>query len=350
MNRISFSTLAVFLGGLLLLGMAFLGYWSLHQEKEPAKVYTLRVVEPKRSLAYLPQYIALEKKFFEEQNLNVELITVSSPEAALAALANNKADVALVGPEQLFYRNAGGKEALVAIASLGHIDDALILARDAGGDFNREALRGKSLICPPPNSTTGIVLEGFLRRQGLAPDQHLNIFNNVPGSLMIGAFLAGSGSFILLPEPEASILESGGGGTVVGFPGALAGEIPSALCVVRKDSAPAGESLQKFLNGVYKAQLWLQHHPLEEIQTLAGGYFNWDKELLQRSVRRYYRLGIWSEQPAIAGAAFDNFQDLMESAGELPAPVKYEEAVNNSFAEEAKLTVIYPPPEEEQES
>lgn len=346
MSKFRFSTLAMFLGGLLLISIAFLGYLSLQKEKEPEKVYTLRVAEPERSLAYLPQYIALKNGFFEEQNLKVELATVSSPEAALAALANNKADVALIGPEHLFYRHTNGKDDLVAIAALCRIDDSLILARDAGGDFNWESLQGKSIISPPPNSTPGIIMEGFLRKQGLIPNQDLNVFNNVPESLMIGAFLAGSGSFIMLSEPDASILEAEGGGTVVGFPGTLAGEIPAAVFVIRKDVTP-GESLQKFLNGVYKAQLWMQHHPLEEIQALAAGYFTWDRELLQGSVQRYQRLGIWSEQPAVSRAAFDNFQSLMEAAGELPARVRYEDAVNSSFADEAKRTVIYTPPEED---
>lgn len=346
MGKLKFSTLALLLAGLMFLCISCSGYLSL-RDKEPKTVDILRVTEPARSLAYLPQYIALKQGFFLEQDLKVELSTVSSPNAALANLANGRADVVLTGPEHLLRLHALEEVPPIAIAALNHTDDALLLARKIDGDFSWENLRGRSIICPAPNTAPGIILEGAMRKQGIIPHRDANLFNTVPESLMVGAYLAGSGSYIQLPEPAASMLELDGQGTVVNFPGELTGAIPAAIYVTNQQFiTTGGESLQKFTNAIYKAQLWLQEQPLEELEAVAGAYFNWNQEVLQQALKRYHQLGLWTSQPAIAEPAFANFQELMANAGELPATVQYKAAVNNRYANQALQNVIYPPEEE----
>lgn len=348
MGKLKFSTLALLLAGLMFLCISCSGYLSL-RDKEPRIVDTLKVTEPARSLAYLPQYVALEQGFFLEQDLRVELTTASSANAALADLTNGRADVVLTGPEHLLQLNASLENPPLAIAALNRTDDSLLLARKLEGDFSWENLKGKSIICPPPNSAAGIILEGALRTQGIIPHRNLNLLNTVPESLMVGAYLAGSGSYIQLTEPAASMLELDGQGTMAAFPGTLTGDIPAAIYVTNKKIiAKNGESLQKFINAIYKAQLWLQEQPLEEVEAVAGAYFNWDQEILHQALDRYHKLGLWTTQPAINTSSFANFQELMATAGELPATVQYKAAVNNKYADQALLNVVYPPEEDKQ--
>ena len=348
MVKLKFSTVAILMAGLMFLCISCSGYLSL-RDKEPRTVDTLRVAEPARSLAYLPQYVAMEQGFFLEQDLIVELTTVSSANAALAALANGRADVVLTGPEHLLRLHASTEDPPLAIAALNRTDDSLLMARKIEGDFSWENLRGKSIICYPPNSAPGIILEGALRTQKIIPHRNLNLFNTIPETLMVGAYLAGSGSYIQLTEPAASMLELEGQGTVVTFPGALTGEIPAAIYVTNQQLvATGGESLQKFTNAIYKAQLWLQEQSMEELEAVADAYFNWDQEVLHQALERYHKRSIWTTQPAIDASTFANFQELMATAGELPATVPYKAAVNNKYANQALKNVVYPPEEDKQ--
>ena len=349
MSKLKFSTLALLLAGLMFLCISCSGYLSLRDKEPQSVVTTLRVVEPTRSLAYLPQYVALEQGFFLEQDLKVELTTVSSPNAALAALANGRADVVLTGPEHLLRLHASAEDPPLAIAALNRTDDSLLLARKIEGDFSWENLRGRSIICSPPNSAPGIILEGSLRMQKIIPHRDLNLFNTVPETLMVGAYLAGSGSYIQLTEPAASMLELDGQGTVVAFPGALTGDIPAGIYVTNQQFiATSGETLQKFTNAIYKAQLWLQEQPLEELEAVAGAYLSWDQKVLHHALERYHKRDIWTMQPTIDAPAFANFQELMATAGELLATVQYKAAVNNKYADQALQNVVYPPEGDQQ--
>ena len=51
---------------------------------------------------YTPQYVALEKGFFKDEGLDVELKTTAGGDKTMTTLLSNGADVALVGQKHLF--------------------------------------------------------------------------------------------------------------------------------------------------------------------------------------------------------------------------------------------------------
>ena len=55
--------------------------------------------EVTRSVFYAPQYVALEKGFFEDEGLDVSLQTTWGGDKTMTALLSESVDVALVGSE-----------------------------------------------------------------------------------------------------------------------------------------------------------------------------------------------------------------------------------------------------------
>ena len=60
------------------------------------KVQNIRIGEVTRSIFYAPQYVALEKGYFEEEGLNVELTTTAGGDKTMTALLSDSIDIALV--------------------------------------------------------------------------------------------------------------------------------------------------------------------------------------------------------------------------------------------------------------
>lgn len=60
----------------------------------------IRIGEVTRSLFYAPQYVAIEKGFFEEEGLKVELTTTPGGDKTMTALLSGVIDVALVGSKR----------------------------------------------------------------------------------------------------------------------------------------------------------------------------------------------------------------------------------------------------------
>ena len=66
-----------------------------------------------RSIFYAPHYIAMEKGFFREEGIEVDMMTSQGSDKGAAALLSGTADISLVGPESaVFIFNQHGKQSL----------------------------------------------------------------------------------------------------------------------------------------------------------------------------------------------------------------------------------------------
>src|SRR5699024_1256800 len=80
---------------------------------------SIKLAEVTRSLFYAPQYGALEKGFFEEENLDVELQTTWGGDKTMTALLSYGADIAFVGSEiSIYFYTQNSIEYAVTFANL----------------------------------------------------------------------------------------------------------------------------------------------------------------------------------------------------------------------------------------
>ncbi|ERM18513.1 ABC transporter substrate-binding protein [Brevibacillus laterosporus] len=104
----------------LILGIILcLGLFSFLTGCSSSDTNKLRVGEVTRSLFYAPQYVALEKGFFKEEGLEVEVITTWGGDKTMTSLLSNGIDVALVGSETSIYVDQqGGQDPIINFAHL----------------------------------------------------------------------------------------------------------------------------------------------------------------------------------------------------------------------------------------
>ncbi len=59
----------------------------------------IRITEVTHSIFYAPLYAAINKGFFEEEGLTVELANAGGSDKGMPALLSNSAEIGLLGPE-----------------------------------------------------------------------------------------------------------------------------------------------------------------------------------------------------------------------------------------------------------
>ena len=130
----------------------------------------VRLSEVTHSVFYAAQYIAMEKGYFEEEGLTIELTNAGGADKAMAALLSGQADIGLMGPETTVYvYNEGRQDYTQVVGQLTACDGAFIIGREMEENFTLENLRGKSIIGGRAGGIPVMALEYALRQAGLEP-------------------------------------------------------------------------------------------------------------------------------------------------------------------------------------
>ncbi len=319
----------IVLAGLLIFGSIAWGAPSTNR---------VRLSEVVRSVFYAPMYVSIQKGFFKEQGIEIELSTAWGADKGAAALVSGSVEVGFFGPEAAVYvYNQGAVNYLVAFAQLTKGDGSFFMARKPMPDFDWKDVRGKTIIGGRKGGVPQMVMEYVLRQNGLNLEKDLNMLQNIQFTATAGAFQSGVGDFIQLFEPTVSVLEREGVGYVVASFRTAGGVVPYTVFHARRDFLSKNPKLlQRFTNAVYKGQIWVQNHSTAQIvETIAGFFPDMDRDILTRSVRRYKDQDSWSQNPILTKAAFTRLQDIIQSAGELDKRVPYEKMVNTQFAMQA---------------
>ncbi|WP_338551536.1 ABC transporter substrate-binding protein [Paenibacillus sp. KS-LC4] len=299
---------------------------------------TLKVGEVTRSLFYAPQYVALEKGFFAQEGLNIELTTTAGGDKTMTALLSGVIDVALVGSETSIYvYQQGADDPVINFAQLTQTDGTFLVAREPESSFDWQSLKGKIFLGQRKGGMPQMAGEFTLKKFGIDPQKDLELIQNVDFANISAAFASGTGDFVQLFEPTASIFEKEGRGKVVASFGAESGHLPYTVYMAKQSFTSKNKgALQSFTNAIHRAQLWVAENNAETIADVVLPYFeNVDRSILISSIDRYKQQGSFAADPIIDQEEWNNLLDVMTSAGELKARTEHDAIVNTGFAEAA---------------
>ncbi len=323
------------LGLLLLLGTAVILSACSSSTDELEKV---RLAEVTRSIFYAPQYVALSEGFFEEQGLDVELTTTWGGDTTMTALLSDGADVALVGSETSIYvYQQGTEDPVINFAQLTQTDGTFLVSRESVEDFQWEDLKGSVFLGQRRGGMPQMVGEYVLRKNGIEPHADLELIQNIDFGNIPNAFASGTGEFVQLFEPQATVFEAEGIGHVVASFGEESGKIPYTSFMARESYMKENEDvIQKFTNAIHQAQLWVYEQPVETVAKSLAPYFeDTDLEVIENVLERYKAQESFDLDPILDEEEWDRLQDIIEDAGELEERVDHSTLVNNEFAEKA---------------
>ncbi len=325
------SGLGVFLILMLTIGLTACG------EKEEA-VQKVRVAEVTRSIFYAPEYVAIEKGFFKEEGLDIELTTTWGGDKTMTTLLSNGADVALVGSETSIYVHAqGSDDPVINFAQLTQTDGTFLVSREKVENFEWDQLKGSTFLGQRKGGMPQMVGEFVLKNHGIDPQNDLNLVQNIDFANIANAFASGTGDYVQLFEPTASIFEQEGKGHIVASFGTESGHVPYTTFMAKDSYMKENkETVEKFTKALYKAQQWVEEHSAADIAKVIEPYFeDTEVDLIETVVDRYKSQGSFATDPILDEEEWNNLQAIMDEAGELPQSIDHKTLVNTSIAEKA---------------
>lgn len=103
--------------------------------------------EVAHSIFYAPQYVAIENGYFEDEGLDVELITGFGADKVMTAVLSGEADIGFMGSESSIYTyQEGANDVIINFAQLTQRAGNFLVAREEMPDFSWDDLKGKDVL------------------------------------------------------------------------------------------------------------------------------------------------------------------------------------------------------------
>ena len=317
--------------GILIFLLASLVLFDFNKQ-EKTKNTKVTLAEVAHTIFYAPQYVAIEKGYFEKYGIDIDLILTSGADKVTAALLSGDADIGFSGSEATIYvYNGGEKDYLKTFAQLTQKDGTFLVSRKKYDNFTLDDLKGKSVIGGRAGGMPEMTFEWALRVNGIDPNKDVNIDTSVAFPAMSGAFIGGQGDFVTLFEPNATEIEEQGYGYVVASIGELGGVVPYTSYSARNSYIKENkEVITNFTKAIQEGLDYVHNHSDEDVAKVILKQFP-DTSLndLTKAVKRYRENNTWPTTTKFSKESFDHLQDIMIANGAISEKVSYDKLMYN---------------------
>ena len=295
--------------------------------------------EVAHSIFYAPMYVAIENGYFEDEGIELTLVTGFGADKTMTAVISGEADIGFMGSEASIYTyNEGANDSVVNFAQLTQRAGNFLVAREEMKDFKWTDLKGKDVLGGRKGGMPEMVFEYILRKNELDPQKDLTIDQSIDFGSTAAAFTGDtSADFTVEFEPSATALEKEGAGYVVASLGVDSGYVPYTSYSAKTSYMEKNpEIIQKFTNALQKGMEYVQSHTPEEIaEVIAPQFAETDLDTVTAIVKRYYDQDTWKSNLIFEKESFELLEDILEDSGELSERVSYENLVTTKYAQEA---------------
>ena len=316
------------LGGILIFVIAALVLFDLNKgDSKKEKNTKITLAEVTHSIFYAPQYVAIEKGYFEEVGIDIDLILTSGADKVTAAVLSGDADIGFCGSEGTIYvYNGGEKDYLKTFAQLTQKDGSFLVSREKIKDFKLEDLEGKTVLGGRAGGMPEMTLEYALKQNGIDSKKDVEIDTSVDFAAMGGAFIGGQGDFVTLFEPNALEIEKEGYGYVVASIGELGGIVPYTSYSARISFIEENEELiANFTKAIQKGIDYVHNHTDEEVaKAIIDQFPDTSLEDIAKVVKRYRDIDAWPKTTDFSEDSFNHLQDIMIDNGAIDKKVPYD--------------------------
>ena len=294
----------------------------------------VKIAEVAHSIFYAPQYIAVKKGYFKDEGLNVEIVLTPGADKVAAAVMSKDVQIGFCGSEQSIYvYNSGKKDYLVNFAALTKRDGSFIVSRKKEKDFKLENLKGKYIIGGRKGGMPEMTLEYTLKENNIDL-KDLTIDTSVEFASMASAFISGTGDYVTLFEPNATMVEKQGKGYVVGYVGEYGGSVPyTSYNALKSYIKKNPDTIKKFTKAIDKGLDYVHKTDNEKLAKELVEFFP-DMTIndLEKMIKRYKDNDAWMKNTYLKKKDFDHMQDIVIEAGIIKKKVPYKKLVDTIFS------------------
>ncbi len=320
---------------LVILALGLIGL--LNKEKDNEKLTNVKVAEVTHSIFYSPWYVALEKGYFEDEGLNVEVVVTPGADKTAAAVLSNDVEIGFSGPEATIYvYNNGEKDYLKTFAGLTKRDGQFLIGDcSLKENFNIQSLKGKTILAGRAGGMPLMVFTYALKNANITMDE-VTIDRSVEFAALSGAYISGKGDFVNLFEPTALNIEKNNYGCVLASLGKLAGEVPYTAYYARKSYIKNNpEVIESFVKAINKGLEFVSKNDSSTIaKAIIEQFPTVTLEDLTKIVDRYKNADSWWKNTYINQDAFNRLLEIMIYNKTLEKELDFKIIIDNTYNEE----------------
>ena len=285
-------------------------------KKAETKLTKVKLNEVVRSVFYAPMYAAINQGFFKEEGIDIDLSTGQGADKTAQDVLSGNADIGFCGPEQTIYiYNQKRDNYPILFAQLTQTDGSFLVGRKSEKNFDWSSLKGKTIIGGRPGGVPEMALEYVLKSKGLKNGQNINLVTNIAFTATAGAFKSGTGDYVALFEPTASMIVKDNAGSVVASIGKSIGTLPYTCFFSTKTYLDKNKDIiEKFTRAIYKGQKWVLKNSDEVVATSIKSFFpGTDISILTETTKNYKEINAFSSTPLIKEEDMARLMDVIQS-------------------------------------
>ena len=290
----------------------------------------VKVAEVTHSVFYAPQYVAIEKGFFKDEGLDVELSLTSGADNVMAAVLSGDANIGLSGSEATIYvYNKGEKDYIKTFAQLTQKDGSFLISRKPIKIFTVNDLKGKYVIGGRQGGMPEMTLEYILKENGIDPKKDLKIDTSIQFAAMAGSFIGGTGDFVTLFEPLATQVVNEGYGYKVAQLGCLTDNVPYTAYNARTSYINENKkTIEKFTKAIQRGLDFVNKNDSDTIAKVIMKQFpDTSYNDIKNAVESYKKNNTWPKETIFTKESFNHLQDIVIKAGFLNKKVNYKDLI-----------------------
>lgn len=313
---------------LIFLCLILLLFFTNKDDKNNKKI---KLAEVTHSVFYTPLYVAIEKGYFKENNIDLELILTSGADKVSAAVLSGDVQIGLAGAESAIYiYNGGEKDYLKIFSGLTKRDGQFILGRKKDDNFSLEDLKNKEVLVGRKGGMPSLNFINALKNNNIDINK-VNINYDIDFASLSGAFISGNGDYVNLFEPNASLLKKNKDGYILASIGQYSGEMPYTTFYARKSFIDKNETLIKnFVKSISQGLEYTNTHSAKEIAKVIKKQFpDNNLEDLEIMIQNYKDADTWLNNTYISKTSLDNLQKLLYENKLIDNYVSYKKIIVN---------------------
>lgn len=316
---------------LLTIILIFIIFISLNKEKENDN--KIVVSEVTHSVFYAPWYVAIDKHYFENEGLDIEVLLTPGADKVATSVLSGDAQIGLSGPEATIYVYNNSKEKLITFASLTKRDGQFIVGDCKYKDnfkmtdlINSRVLAGRNAGMPL------MMFEYALKESGISREE-VKIDKSVEFSGLTGAFISKQGDFVNLFEPNATTIEKQKYGCVLSSLGQITGEVPYTTFYAKEEYINNNkDKLKRFNKALNKGLKFVQENDSETIaKSILNEFPDTTLNDLTKMVERYKNADSWYKNTYINIDDYYRLEDIMIYGNAINKKVTIETLITNEF-------------------
>src|SRR6202034_3042029 len=289
--RYFLTTLAVSLAALATNGPALADGAAL--EKKNIAIAVGGSISQMNKVAY---FVALNRKYFEQEGLTVESSAFASGTAALQSLVGGSADVAEGAYEHTLRMQTKGVN-MTCLVPYGRYPGNVLVVRKSEADKIKTVadLKGKKIGISAPGSSTQNFVAGLMERAGVSWKDASYISIGTGPSAVAAMKTGGELDALVNLDPAINALLDGGEAVVLadsrtaeGTRAAFGGDYLADCLFAKTEFLRANPNTsQAIVNAVVHAMQWLKTASIDDIiKSLPPAYYKSDEKLYRESLEK----------------------------------------------------------------